>query len=276
MENEPRIRFSCSRCGAEFAVPPHLAGRRAICKRCRGPIVVPRPGSETPPQVRGAPGPTRRRRSPVVVALAAAVAALAAIWAGLTVTGVLGDAAIAQALARAAATDEAVLQGVTGAGEPDWMSAAHRTREIVAALEAVREPNGPEALDRFLEQLRLQTEWLEAAARLQRQRRDLHAGLEHYRRSLWHPPAAPGQMTDYLARMAALRRSLIRQAREISAASADAGESLSALITLEQSAAALLQAQGIAVRPLVRENETRLRALLGDPDGAADFDPDAL
>ena len=35
------IAFSCPGCGKRFSVPAGYAGRKANCKSCHGPIVVP-------------------------------------------------------------------------------------------------------------------------------------------------------------------------------------------------------------------------------------------
>src|SRR3954454_15795131 len=38
---EPRHMIACPRCGARFAVPASLAGRRARCDGCNEPFAVP-------------------------------------------------------------------------------------------------------------------------------------------------------------------------------------------------------------------------------------------
>jgi ubiquitin-protein ligase len=49
--NRHMITFTCGGCGRSFSVPDGFAGRRATCKACGGPIVVPAPAvtAPTPP-----------------------------------------------------------------------------------------------------------------------------------------------------------------------------------------------------------------------------------
>lgn len=42
------ISFACAGCGRTFSVPNEFAGRRAKCKTCGGPIVVPAPTEPAP------------------------------------------------------------------------------------------------------------------------------------------------------------------------------------------------------------------------------------
>jgi ubiquitin-protein ligase len=57
------IQFTCPGCGRAFAVPEQFAGRKANCKNCGGPIVVPSaPGATAaapPPPSSPAPQPSR-------------------------------------------------------------------------------------------------------------------------------------------------------------------------------------------------------------------------
>jgi ubiquitin-protein ligase/DNA-directed RNA polymerase subunit RPC12/RpoP len=62
------IRFACPGCGSQFNVPENFAGRRARCKKCGVPIVVPAAGkTSTPiaaptPVIATAKMPVRTRR----------------------------------------------------------------------------------------------------------------------------------------------------------------------------------------------------------------------
>ena len=58
------ISFRCSGCGRSFSVPEAFAGRRAKCKSCGAPVVVPAaPADVTPPQPppAGAPPPAPQK-----------------------------------------------------------------------------------------------------------------------------------------------------------------------------------------------------------------------
>jgi ubiquitin-protein ligase/DNA-directed RNA polymerase subunit RPC12/RpoP len=48
------ISFTCAGCGRSFSVPDTFAGRRATCKNCGAPIVVPEAAAPPTPQVRPA------------------------------------------------------------------------------------------------------------------------------------------------------------------------------------------------------------------------------
>ena len=51
------IQFTCAGCGRAFAVPEQFAGRKANCKNCGAPIVVPTAPGASPRAVAPAPPP---------------------------------------------------------------------------------------------------------------------------------------------------------------------------------------------------------------------------
>lgn len=56
----PTLSFSCPGCGQQFSVPASFAGRKATCKNCGGPIVVPSPADRADEDMSRLPVRTRR------------------------------------------------------------------------------------------------------------------------------------------------------------------------------------------------------------------------
>jgi hypothetical protein len=276
-ESASKIRFTCDACGAAFAVAPALAGRRAVCKRCRSSLIVPGRPAELPPvqsvaQPAASPstesGPHRRRawRIAWVFALAAAVGVAGTVF-------LYGDhfksSGVKSALARMIGMNEATLVELLAEPAIGCEPAEEQTARLIAELESIRPGRVSAPRDSLLEFLRAQERFLRAKIRSDRLNENAAAAVGLYRRHLWHPPAESRQWPLYLEQTESLRQALRQQLSALQEASAVAFERHSELVEAEKDAAAGLAAEGLGMATHFGDSAERMQRVLAETGGQA-------
>jgi len=259
-----KIRFHCSTCGAPFAVAPELAGRRAVCKRCRNPLVVPNgpppaTAAAAPPVSAARDSGVRRRPTRRLAWICALAVALGAAGSVFLLAPYIKSHFVHTALARVVAQNEAALATLSPEAAAAWESAAVQTAGLIAELEGLAAEPDSAAVTDMLTFLRRQQEFLAAKTRLDQLHEAVQAAWETYRRRLWHPPGRAEQWPLYLEQTESLRRALQRQASGLKQAAAVAAERHAALVDAEQAAALRLSASQLSMGTYFGDNAERLQ-----------------
>ena len=267
-----KIRFSCGACGAVFDVAPGLAGRRGICKRCKGPLVVPARAAESPAAPAAAPpavspaAEAGSRRQPArhrarVLILIATVGVIGAVF---IFSGYFQKHQVETRLARLIALNEAAIARLLPEAEAEWETAVGQTVRLIAEVEGLNAGRASGHSNVLLEYLRRQEEFLRAKAQLDRLNENAKRAVGQYRRHLWHPPAEPQQWPLYLEQTEALRRALRQQLSALQGASATAAEQHSKLLEAEKAAAAQLAAGGLSMATRFGDSAERMQGVLAE------------
>jgi hypothetical protein len=277
IEPASNIRFTCGSCGAAFAVAPELAGRRAVCKRCKAPVVVPRLPVESAPVHPAAgpaaspaarPGPRRRRlrRLAWVFILVVGVGAAGAV---LHYGGPLKSRSAKPLLERVVEMNAATIAKLVPDAAEGWEPAAELTARLIAEIAEAAPGGAPAPRSAMLDFLRAQEEFLRAKVKADRLDAGARASVEQYRRHLWHPPAELQQWPFYIEQAEALRQALREQLASRKNAAAAAAERHAALLAAEKTAAARLAAGGLGMAAHFGEGSERMQQVLAEIGGRA-------